>query len=86
MAVTMDNKRRYEMIRSRYDGLKELEEIVYKNRSYQSLRKIQITKYRGGAYSDRQGQVWYTEIREVEEQMDIENEQEKETDEQNCSS
>ena len=86
MAVNMDKKQKYELIRSRYEGLRELEEIVYKNRSYQSLRKIQITKYRGGAYSDRQGHVWYTEIREAEEQMDIENEQEKETDEQNCSS
>lgn len=76
----MDNKRRYEMIQSRYDGLREFEEIVYKNRSYQSLRKIQITKYRRGAYSDKQGQVWYTEIREVEEQIDLDNGQEKETD------
>lgn len=84
MAVTMDKKQRYELIRSRYEGLRELEEIVYKNRSYQSLRQIQITKYRGGAYSDRQGHVWYTEIREVKQP--IEQGQEKETDEQNCSS
>lgn len=80
MAVTMENKRIYELIRTRYDGIRELEEIVYKNRHYQCLRQIQITKYRGGAYSDRQGHVWYTEIREVEKG------QEKETDEQNCSS
>lgn len=84
MAVIMENKRKYELIRTRYDGVREIEEIMYKNRHYQSLRQIQITKYRGGAYSDRQGHVWYTEIREVKQP--IEQGQEKKTDEQNCSS
>ena len=58
---------RYELVRSTYIGIVEQEEVLYKNRNYMSLRQVQLNRYGGGAYADKRGIVWYTEIRQMED-------------------
>lgn len=63
----MEKPIRYELTRSTYVGIVEQEEVLYKNRNFMSLRQLQLTRYGGGAYADKRGFVWYTEIRQMED-------------------
>lgn len=66
----MEKLIKYELVRSTYVGIVEQEEVLYKNRNYISLRQLQLSRYGGGAYADRHGIVWYTEIREMEDYIE----------------
>lgn len=65
------------MVRSTYVGIVEQEEVLYKNRSYVSLRQIQLTRFGGGAYADKRGVVWHTEIRQMEDNIEEQGENEQ---------
>lgn len=55
----------YRLIRSRYDGMSEVEEEIMQG-SYQELKEYQLVHCGGGAYVDGAGHEWYTEIVNVE--------------------
>lgn len=61
----------YKLIRSRYDGLKEIEQEIVQG-EYKELKELQKKEFNGGCYYDTNGLEWYTEIIKVEEEKKVE--------------
>lgn len=52
----------YSLVKSRYDGMVEKEEIIFSCDSLKVLQEMQEKLCGGGCFVDEEGREWYSEI------------------------
>lgn len=52
----------YSLVKSRYDGMIEIEEIIFSCDSLKVLKGMQEELCKGGCFVDEDGREWYSEI------------------------